>query len=161
MLRALAFMLAVSLSAGAAGVVQAQSDTAPAILALDSARIGQQRYVLRLLRLPESANLSDPATERCRGISVEESERCLRFRNQSIARLRPVLVLADAPVRDQEKTDLAILVCVGGGLAASDPGRQTIHLWPRAYGLHSVNLWMRDNEAFEQCIVAAMAEQTP
>lgn len=160
MIRSLALVLALAFS-GLAGAVQAQTDTGPVILTLDDARIGQERYLLRLLRLPETTRLIHEDTESCRSDTVERSEACLRSDNALGTPVRPVLVLADALVEDRWKPGLAELACVGGGEAASDPGRQRISLWPRAYGLKGATDFIEDSEALEACIAAARAETAP
>lgn len=164
MARSLALVFVFTLSA-VAGIARAQTDTRPVILALDDARVGQQRYLIQLLKLPRmerltgsTEHLTDPNAESCRAETLERSESCLRDDNATETFDRPVLVLADAPTNDSARPGLADLVCVGHGAQPSDPERQRISLWPTAFTLHSAKPFIADGEALEGCIAAAIAE---
>ncbi len=149
------FLLSLLILAWYPAVAAAQADEDAAVLALDDARVGQLRYLNLLLDRVDAEPL--PFVEHCLDRSVEDAEACLRAGSDSGA---PglVFILDDAGDPDRDRPGLARLVCVGAGAAASDPARQSIMIWPRAYGLHGVTPFIKDREGLRACIAAAQAE---
>lgn len=133
----------------------AQTSQAPAVLALNDARVGQLRYLNHLLDL--NVTVSDtPYPARCLGSGIFAAEACVRTRHYSSAPL--TLILANAKTAEEKRPGLATLACVGPGHTPHDPDAQSITLWPRAYGLKSVTYFARDRNRLERCIEAASAE---
>ncbi len=156
MIRSILLLPAVS-ALGVTGVVNAQADTAISVRVLDNARLGQQRYLQQLLERSHPGGFVEE--EDCRGGDrIDAGEACVRspYRPRPTA---PVLILGDQPRRDPERPGSAILVCVGGGTAASNPAAQRISLWPTAARLKGATAYIRDSEALAGCIAAARAER--
>ncbi len=154
MIRPILLLTAVS-ALGVTGVVNAQSDSAISVRVLDDARVGQQRYLEQLLERSHPGGFAED--DDCRQGRIEASEACVRspYRTRPVA---PVLILGDHPRRDPERPGSAILVCVGGGTAASNLEAQRISLWPTAGRLKGATAYIRDSRALAGCIAAARAE---
>lgn len=124
--------------------------------------MGQVRYLNLLL---DRANIAVAGSEIDSSlkqmITAEDAETCIRSRRCSESPRELILILNDAGSADRERPGLAKLVCVGAGTAANDPDRQSITLWPRAYGLRSATPYIEDGQRLRDCIAAAQAEAVP
>jgi len=133
-----------------------------AVLVMDDARMSQVRYLNLLL---DRANITvvDSEMDDClsRMVTADDVTSCIRSDGSSNSTRELVLVLNDAGSADREKPGLARLVCVGPGDAANDSNRQSITLWPRAYGLRSATRYIEDGQRLRDCVAAAQAEAVP
>jgi hypothetical protein len=111
MKRVCSFLILLVL-AGSPSFAAAQADEAPAVLALDDARVGQLRYLNLLLDRTEAALL--PSAGDCLEETVGEAEACLRARGQAP---ELVFILDDAGDADPDRPGWR-------GLSASDPARR-------------------------------------
>ena len=142
------------------------ADTEPAemltVLVMDDARMGQVRY-LNLLLDRSNIAVADSEMNSClkRMVTAEDAATCIRFGSKPSSPRELTLILSDAGPADRERPGLARLVCVGAGDSASDPNRQSITLWPRAYGLRSATPYIEDGQRLRNCMAAAQAEAVP
>lgn len=107
--------------------------------------------------------LEEAAFRACLDDELERAATCARFYigHNNAREARPpvvVVLLADAATDDEFKTGQLQAACVGVGEAATNPGRQTIKLWPDAARMHGVNDLTADRNAMTGCIAAAGAE---
>lgn len=142
------------------------ADTEPVealgVLVMDDARMSQVRY-LNLLLDRSNIAVTDSEMGSClnRMVTVDDVASCIRSGGNSNSTRELILVLNDAGPADRERPSLARLVCVGPGDAAHDPNRQSITLWPRAYGLRSATRYIEDGQRLRDCVAAAQAETVP
>ncbi|MCK9513975.1 MAG: hypothetical protein M0R28_22485 [Pigmentiphaga sp.] len=132
------------------------------VLTMNEARMSQVRYLSLLLDRSNIA-VTDAGMDNCldRMVTADEVTRCIRSEGSLNSTRGVILVLNDAEVADRERPGLARLICVGSGKIASDPDRQSITLWPRAYGLRSVTGYAEDVQRLRDCVAAAQAETIP
>jgi len=142
------------------------TDTGPAetiaVLVMDDARMSQVRY-LNLLLDRSNIAVADSEMDSClnRMVTPEDVADCIRSGGSSNLPRKLILVLNDAGSADRQKPGLARLICVGLGEAAADANRQSITLWPRAYGLRSATRYIEDGQRLRDCVAAAQAEAVP
>lgn len=132
------------------------------VLVMDDARMSQVRY-LNLLLDRSNIPVVDSEMNSClnRMVTADDVISCIRSDGSSNSTRKLILVLNDAGAVDRERPGLARLVCVGPGEAANDPNRQSITLWPRAYGLRSATRYIEDGQRLRDCVAAAQAEAVP
>lgn len=142
------------------------ADTGPvetlAVLVMDDARMSQVRY-LNLLLDRSNIAVADSEMDNClnRMVKADDVANCIRSGGSLSLTRELILVLNDAGSADREKPGLARLVCVGASEAANDSNRQSITLWPGAYGLRSATRYIEDGQRLRDCVTAARAETVP
>lgn len=142
------------------------------IVSLDNATQGQIRYGRSTVEAAGGEYgaftftpppLEETAFRDCLDNDLTRAATCARFYigHNNAREARPpvvVVLLSDAADDEEFKPGQLQVTCVGVGEAATNPGRQTIRLWPGAARVHGMNAALEDRNAITGCIAAAGAE---
>lgn len=103
--------------------------------------MSQERYLNQLL---DRSNIAvvDSEMNSClsRMVTADDVASCIRSDGSSNSTRKLILVLNNA---------------------ANDSNRQSIALWPRAYGLRSATRYIEDGQRLRDCVAVAQAEAIP
>lgn len=165
-------MIELLIALGGPASLQSPGPVGVVVVSLDDATQGQIRYGRStvaavggqygsLTFVPPP--LGEAAFRDCLDRDLERAETCARFyigHNQARATRPPIVVvlLSDADADHRFRNSQLEVSCVGVGDGATDPGQQTIRLWPDAARVRGMNDQIADQNAMTGCIAAAAAE---